>query len=388
MKDVLDAIIYFDELSEEQQRALRAEVRTNPELADVFQRWQHLRDHVRNSLNASLPDRELLVLYALQQRGETQFTPAEHSLLEQSSDKIQQAIRRHPALRDVVDDIQQAQSDFLQLWNEQIEPSTQPRQIPLSVRLPTARLFRLGAFRIAAVFLLLMLSLFSVFTILQQGRIETIYNAENENTTVRFEDGSTVRLIGETQLSYARPRLLTSFDRFVSLDGKAFFDIYPAREPFTVESATAITQATGTQFGIEADSSNTEVILANGFVTLSSKHDSDSKVTLQPGHASQVPLNAPPTEPMPVENMTEQMLWTGLFIFHASPLETVTSYLSDYFDVQIRIEESLKEGGFNATLDPDTLSLDEALGTLTMAFAATVDTLDEGSFYLAPSETR
>ena len=97
-------------------------------------------------------------------------------------------------------------------------------------------------------------------------------------------------------------------------------------------------------------------------------------------------LGEAPSLPEQIVNMTDQLSWTGLFIFHYSPLSTVASYLGSHFDAQIDVAKSLQQEQFKASFDPDTLSLDEALGTLSIAFDARIDTLDSetNTYLLAP----
>ena len=163
--------------------------------------------------------------------------------------------------------------------------------------------------------------------------------------------------------------------------------IHGSKKPFKVESATALTQATGTQFSIDAQANQTEVILSNGEVQLQSNQIPGETVTLSPGQRSRVPLGKAPSLPEDILDMTNQLSWTGLFIFHYSPLTSVTTHLGSHFDVQIDVAESLTQEQFKASFDPDTLSLEEAFNTLSIAFDARIDTLDTNtnSYLLTPS---
>lgn len=382
MKDVLDAIIYYEELSEDQQIALRDTLASEPDLLQLFNRWQLLKTQVRNSLDVSIPDREQLVLFALQQQKEAYLTPEEQTALEASLPAIEGALQKHPGLNLVIEDIQKAQDDFLQLWPGTEEESTSAKIFDLA----SSRFLSNRIVRIAAVFLVACLSLYSAYSVLQNYRIETIRSTDNTFRTVHFDDGSKVRLVGASELSYAKPGLLSSFDREVRLAGQAFFDISPNEKPFTVQSATAITRATGTRFSVKAQPEQTEVVLTNGNVTVESNQAQGSPVTLAPGERSEILLGQLPSIPETVSDMTTQLSWTGLFIFHHSPLSSVTSHLSEHFDVELTVAESLEEEPFKASFDPDTLSLNEALETLTIAFDARVDTInaETDSYQLTP----
>ena len=155
----------------------------------------------------------------------------------------------------------------------------------------------------------------------------------------------------------------------------------PNEKPFTVISATAFTEATGTQFTVTASETETEIVLANGKVTVSSEAGS---VTLAPGERSLVPLNQPPSQPERLVNLTDQLSWTGLLVFHNSPLESVAAYLSQYFNSQIEIAPTLKDEAFKASFDPDTLSLHEAFDMLTLAFNANIDTVGQNAYLITP----
>ena len=387
MKDVLDAIIYFEELTEDQQFALKETLTSDPELLQIFNRWQQLKGEIRSNLDESIPDREHLVLYALQQSKETFLTPEELQALEASSPDIRKALQKHPSLHLVIDDIKLAQADFLNLWPTATEKEQHSSESAKIFKLPTYGLLSNRLARIAAVFLVATLAFYSVFSLWQNQRIETIRIADDSFRTVYFDDGSKVRLVGASELTYAKSGLLSSFDREVKLAGQAFFDISPNEKPFTVESATALTRATGTQFSIEAKPTQTEVVLTHGAVTLQSNQVEGNSVTLSPGEKSRVLRNQAPSLPEQITDMTEQLSWTGLFIFHYSPLTAVASYLGSHYETQIDIAESLQQEQFNASFDPDTLSLDEVLETLTTAFDARIDTIrgDSDTYLLTPS---
>ena len=383
MNKILEAIIYFDELTADEQKALSEMLSERPELLQVFDYWQQLRKELNTSLNASLPERDVLVLYALNQHQESLLSQAEKHTLSESIDSIELALTKHPSLSYVVDNIKNAQSDFLETWDSFTSSSSSSRTKIFS--LSPATILRVPAVRIAATFLILALSFYSIFTLWDYVGTETIKVEENGFKTVHFDDGSEVRLVGASELSFSKPILLSSFDRFVKIDGNAYFDIAPSVQPFKVETSTALTEATGTQFSISSTAEHTEVVLANGQVTVSSRNISAPGVTLSPGQVSRVPRNEPPSTPEQLPNITDHLSWTNLLIFHFSPLETVVHHLSSHFDVLIQVSPTLAREPFKATFDPDTLSLDEALETLSFAFNAQVDSLSIDDVYMLTS---
>src|SRR5690606_40297531 len=65
MSEPLDALALYDALPPDERAAVDRALRDNPALAEAFRGWQRLRATVRRDLTQALPDRALLVLYAL-----------------------------------------------------------------------------------------------------------------------------------------------------------------------------------------------------------------------------------------------------------------------------------------------------------------------------------
>ena len=70
MRDATDLLALYDDLSPDEQAALRDALGTDPALAEAATRWRSLRAGVRAELSRDLPDRALLVLHALADRPE------------------------------------------------------------------------------------------------------------------------------------------------------------------------------------------------------------------------------------------------------------------------------------------------------------------------------
>ena len=376
MNNLLDVIAHYDEMLPEQQAALQEAIASNPELNRLFVRWRRFQHDVAESMNQAVPDRERLVLHALSLQYADLLTPEERESVESEEESIKTAIARHPAFQDIVKDIQMACDDFGVLWSRHekiarssdhktLYPPGQPRIIPF--------------FRIAAALLILISVSAVVFLMIRNQRIETIKTRPGELRIIELIDGSTVRLFEKSKITYKKAGFTEAFDRSIYLSGRAFFDVIPTSEPFTVETQTARTTAIGTRFSIDANRSFTEVVLTNGQVSVDSKRRSGHAVTLTPGQYSRIERRLPPSAPEHVQNLTDKLSWTGLAVFRDTPLEDIVAYFSRHFEQNLTVSPDLASEPFNATFDPDTLSVAELMNTLAIAFDATYDsTATEG----------
>ncbi len=391
MNDVFDALIFYDDLPAEQKEALHEALKADSKLAASFNRWRILQQQIQSSLNSHVPDRELLVLYALSEENSNLLTHSEQKQLENAQHALEAAFEQHPSLRDVIKDIHSAQADFTSLWEDYVEVlETEDKRsdgIPrrsAEDRAPIAPIYRLtGLYRIAAVILLLVLSTTAGILAWRNQNLEIVKTSPGEFRVVELMDGSTVRLFGKSKISYTKHDDRFAENRSIELRGQAFFDIAPNESPFIVETATALTQATGTKFSIEADRSLTKVILTAGQIAVSSKQKGGNNVMLSPGQMSRIPRRKLPTPPETIGDLTDVLSWTGLLVFHDTPLEEVATHLSNYYNVSVNIDPELMGEHWVATYDPDTSSVNEILENLAATLGASVHTTDDTSFLLS-----
>lgn len=383
MNDVLDAIVNYEALPANQREALHAALTDNPELAELFIRWQEIQQQVRDRLATSLPDRNLLVLYALSLKNEAYLTDPEKVLLERSGHQLSLALKAYPALHDVVKDIQDAEADFTRLWPQYV-PASQPlkrKDRPASKpdgSFQFSRRFTRSASLLTALLLFTMIGYLGW----QAKYIETIDTGTGEFKVVNLADGSTVKLLGESSLSYRKSTTDVALYRSVKLKGQAFFDIAAASEAFTVETPTALTTATGTRFTVEADRKLTEVVLTSGQIMVDSKQLPGSPVLLKPGQMSRIERRKAPQPPVEVANLTEKLNWTGLLIFHRMPLSSVSEYISKHYNIDFSVSPALEDQQFYGTFDPDTLSVEVLLDNIAFAFSAEIDITADSAYVL------
>ncbi len=389
MQDPLDAILFYDDLTPVQQEALREACDEDPALAETVAHWQQVRAAVRHNLNTHVPDRRLFVLYALEASGRADvLSEEEHRELDAARPMLDEAVQAHPALNDVAGQVEAACADFEEAWALHFKEAHQPvrQAVPdRSGRRPTPvrRMVR-WSWRVAASVALVAFVTVLALLLQRDRSLTTITLAEGQTQLIELADGSTVRLLGGSTLAYADPAKANAFNRRVSLTGRAFFDIAPDQQGFTVETPTALTTVHGTSFGIQADDEAMEVILATGSISVASKAIQEGLVVLQPGQMSRVARNALPSTPTPVD-LSEALEWTGLFIFQATPLGEAASRLSQRYDVAITVAPALEAEGVSGTFAREQ-ALQQILTTLATTLDAAVQGNDADGYTIGPAE--
>ena len=377
-KEFVDALIRYDDLSPAERAAFHASMASDPERVRFFVYWRRLEHEVGTRFIAELPDRDVLVLYALSLQDPEVLSLAERRRVDEARAVIEATVERSPAMRDVIEQVRSAREDFLREWDRHIAEKGPRRSVRESGIFRLYRVHRPSVMRLAASFLILVLSSLAVFFVWRSQHVEVIRSGPGEYRVVKLVDGSTVRLYGKSKITYRKPASGVPFGRSLYLTGRAFFDVTPDPTPFTVETPTALTRAIGTRFGIDASRRFTEVVLAQGMVEVDSRRNRGHVVTLAPGEYSRITRSDPPTPPQRVENLTEMLGWTGLAVFRHTPLEDVAAYFSRHFGVDIDVSPELAREPFNASFDPDTLDVRELLDALSEAFGAAYTKTDQG----------
>ncbi len=391
MQDPLDTILFSDDLTPSQQEALHAALEEDPALAEAFAQWQQARAALRQSLHAHVPDRRLFVLYALDASGRADvLSEDERRELEAARPVLDAAVQTHPALADVVGQVEAASADFEEVWAVHFKQEDRPvrraaPERPARRHAPVRQMVR-WSWRIAAT--VAVVAFVAVLTlVLQRDRsLTTVTVAEGETQLIELADGATVRLLGGSTLTYADPAKATAFNRRVELAGQAFFDIAPDQQGFTVETPTALATVLGTSFGIQADDVAMEVVLATGSLSVASKAASEGFVVLQPGQMSRVARNALPSTPTPVD-LSEALEWTGLFLFRSTPLSDAAARLSRRYGVAITISPDLEAEGVSGTFAREQ-SLQQILDALATTLNAAVQGNDADGYTMAPAEQK
>ena len=393
MSKTSDLFLFYEDLTPEQREALSHTLATDPSLAKAFARWQQLRLDVRQSLDAALPDRSLLVLYALNaSRGPATLTPAEQKRLQAARPDLERALAKHPALADIVGQIQAEADDFDAAWNEHISFSpeaptgrrrsaqTSPDRTPLRLVRQTSVLRWAG--RAAAAVATVAFVAILLLILQRDSGLTTVATASGEVRVIQLADGSTVRLMGSSALTFPDPDKATALNRRAQLVGRAFFEISKSEHPFTLETPTAVTTVLGTSFGVEADGKATEVVLATGAVSLAPNAAPERIVLLEPEEMSRVEQNALPSTPTPVD-LAEALEWTGLLVFHTTPLKKIAAMLTERYGTDVAVAPSLEEETISGTFE-QSQPLPEILEALSATLGTDVRSTPLGGYLLVP----
>lgn len=368
-------------LYDAERTALQADIVDNPELQTALDEWARLRVHLGHSLDALIPSRQLLVLYALEQAGMDAAPSArERTLLEDERDAIRAALDVSPALQRIGERIVEDARLFEEYWNVQVDPA--PEAEARTDRPPARRQRRRRAsspygWVAIAVALVGMVSWFAW----QRTGETTIVAGPGEIRAVELPDGSRVRLMEESQLTFVRPRAAEVFERTVRLDGKALFEVLPGERKFIVETPGAETVVYGTTFGVEARNGETRVVLAEGEVEVVDAEG--RRVRLDPGQMSQVePAGAGPSAPSAID-VTDALEWSKLFVFRATEVQDIADRLSRHYGVEIAVDLSLQTEPLTATYE-HSWRLSYILQTLASTLDAEVVQAEDGAFELRP----
>jgi ferric-dicitrate binding protein FerR (iron transport regulator) len=397
MENLLDALLFDDNLSTEERSALRERFEGDPSLADAWEHWRHVRGYVRGQLQEHLSDRRLLVLYVLDRDGhEEVLTQTEREVLDEARADIARALDRIPALEQVVERIREEKEAFEEAWetqapfSEEASPVSIDEEVPQSQdrkdRAPRALRSREGASlrqwsrRLVLTVLVVGVALGILMLWPSGPAVTTVTVAERERRTVEVGGESTVRLVGEATLTHPTEPSSEGPRRVTLQEGRAFFDVQPRPDgsSFVVETPTATATVLGTQFGVTARHDTTEVVLASGSVEVGAAGEqSDNRVVLEPGQKSWVVGEGAPSSPAPAD-LTEALDWTGLFVFRAVPIAAITDRLSRHYEVSITVAEDLRDEPVTGTFEREQ-PVRQVLDALAATLGAEVE--QEGDVY-------
>jgi len=411
MNDLYEAFLFYENLSPSERNEVRERLESDPDAAEAFAQWRAIEQRVAEEMQTALPDRHLLVLFALEADGHRgMLTTQEQIALDEARGDIERAMKRHPSIETIVRDIQEARSDFDAVWDENWSevattasedafedrvpkldldvdvPNDRSRSDGRQARAARSRSQRDGRMwrRIAGTALVAAAAVMVIFLWPREPNRTVIEVAAGSSRTVELADGSSVRLAGDTRMSYKEAREGT-FDRQVHIDyGRAFFDIFekPRPQPFVVETPTARTTVLGTRFGVVSASDETQVTLATGSVQVQSAGSTDDGVMLQPSQQSRVRRGEAPSAPATVD-LTRELAWSGLYVFSKTPVDDIADRLSQVHDVDITVATSLQGEPVTGTFEQNQ-SPKQILEVVASTLGATLRGDEESGFQIVP----
>lgn len=377
MGDPFDDAFGYDDASPDEQAARRAAWTGDAAMIRELDRLREAEAAAQRRWDDLLPSRDALVLLALSDAGHA-LDDAERARLADARPDLVRLCREIPASEQVLARMAADADDFEQCWNETFDAPA-PQAVPVRPArafdrepAPRQRSLRRVAWRVSLVFTLALIAVVSVLMV-RRDRAETVLTAETAKT-LRFGDGTVVRLRPGATLAYVDPKKASS--RTVRLTGDAVFEVVHTGMPFTVETPSGRVVVTGTVFGVRATRDATEVTLVEGRVLLAPK-DAATGVTLAPGQQSRVVPGALPTTPSDVD-LADEMAWSGRFYFRDTPLRVAAERLAAHFNATVAVDQRLAEERVNGEFD-DTTPLPEILRILASTLPeAQVETTDAG----------
>lgn len=371
-----DTLALYDALGPDDRAALDAVLAEQPALADALARWRSLRAGVRADLSRALPDRALLVLYALGDDDEI-LTDDERQRLDAARPALEAALDRHPGLAAAVRRIRADRDAFDAAWNETARtPLTlveTPRARRPATDRPAVRRVAPGrplrwVSRAAAVLAVVAFGALATWLSVRDAGWETVAGGQ----TVTLADGTTIDLADGARLMIREDR----GRRAQLVAGDALFRVARNEaEPFEVTTLNAEVTVLGTTFAVEATDVETEVTLVEGVVTLAPRAQPDRAVRLAPGQQSRVRALDAPSEPEAVD--VAALAWEGPEFERYITAGEVVRQLGAAFDVSVAIDSVLADEQVSV-FDYRSLGIDSALDVLADAIGATVEAEGEG----------
>lgn len=214
---------------------------------------------------------------------------------------------------------------------------------------------------------------------------QSIVSQEVQNESLDVEwvdlpDGSQVWLERGAVISYNEP-----FDRMVSLQGKALFEVthLDDNQRFVVQAGDSKTTVLGTVFSVDATAdSQVQVYVENGKVALESQTSANSRIELNPGEIGTFDRQTLSTHKSMSES--ENMLsWkTKRLTFSDTRLEEILDQLESFYNAEFEIDNpAILDCTYNTVYDQ--APLDEVIADLSFGLNLSFDTLSETQFKVA-----
>ena len=379
MSEPFDTLALYDSLEPDERAELDRAMQENPALAEAFMRWNSLRASVRKELAQNLPDRALLVLYALAE--DDVLDVAEQRRLDAARDKVDFALQRHPGLVDAVKRIRQDRDAFNAAWSAHVTKNGQLAAVAKNQDRPPMRLVHTRKvsrwiWRVAAMIAVVLAGTLMTYLIQRDAGFDTI--RATQQMAVDLPDGSSVELAEGSVLMVAEAGSERREARLMS--GQALFDIrLDETNPFVVETPNATVTVLGTSFGMHVTQVQTDVVLVSGSVAFASHADRSNEVTLEPGQQSSVVALEMPSQPQ-LADVNVSLNWTGDLFIRAEPLSAIAQRLSDAFDTPVEVALALASEMVSSTRVETEAGLESALRELALALGAEVVPVEGGGY--------
>lgn len=372
-----EEIVFFRDLGPEKAAELRRRLAGDPEARELLSQWLRMQESIAASVNEAVPDTDLFVLFALAESGRADvLSPEERRRVDAEAVRLRVSLAGHPGLAAVAGDIHTAADEFdaeWERWLGDLPPSSGRDRTP-------SRRSRRGRWVVrTAIGASAMIFAFLLVLVLNRERsTTTIETAANEVRVVELGDGSSVRLVGASRLSYVPNG--GPLSRRADLEGSGYFEIAPDARGFIVTTRNAQATVLGTSFSVRSDGSETEVVLAEGALSLTGRAAPEQIVVLEPGQMSSVTESQAPTTPIDV-TVHEVMAWTGLFVFSSTSIDDILRQLARHYDAELSADPDLAGERVTGRFEHEQPLID-ILEVVAAAVDARVQAVDAGGYRL------
>lgn len=204
-------------------------------------------------------------------------------------------------------------------------------------QIKTVNFYQQAWFKVAAS-ILIFLSV-GILALTQYQWEVTLNNSTAKVQEYVLPDGSEILLDKQASVSYTRTAL-KSFDRKLVLKGRAYFHIMknPTKQ-FIVYTKQVDIVVLGTQFTVNQQESNTQIVLNEGVIRLEGESFVDGKILSIPG--AQVLLN---NKSLLKDNIVSKELyasWTDQIVrFNDCTVYQVFNFLEDSYGISLSVSDS------------------------------------------------
>lgn len=196
-------------------------------------------------------------------------------------------------------------------------------------------------YKIAAVFIGLLVSTVSLFLLINQPH-EKFTTTYGEIKNITLPDGSSIVLNANSSVQF-NSIWDSGEDREVWLHGEAFFNISHKNDnqKFLVRTDQLNVEVLGTRFNVNTRRNNTKVVLNSGKVKLNPKDQLDDEIYMDPGELVEF-SGADKKITKKVVNPDHFSSWkTNQLIFKATPLSEVAQTLEDNYGWTVEFEDEI-----------------------------------------------
>lgn len=263
-----------------------------------------------------------------------------------------------------------SKNDVNTLW-EKLDRRIEEREQVISPNVhshmkPSYQIFSIW-YKVAAVFIGLLIFSASVFFILQYKNTTQYITQYGETKTLLLPDSSTVILNANSTLTH-RSGWNSGDLREVWLEGEAFFSVVHTanHQKFIVNTSDLDVEVLGTEFNVNNRRGETKVVLNSGKVKLNlpafrTNEKTDNKtqeIFMKPGELVEYSEESSTITKKEVD--TEKYIsWKdNLLIFEDTPVSEIIRILEDNYGLQVIIEDSaLVNRKFSATYPADDIDI-------------------------------